>query len=69
MTNLNEAANMDWNDDMVCSNKTVGGGRTVNWAASVIQHVRDFLNVDLDEWVTTEGEDEVYFPTGGCCGF
>ncbi len=69
MTCLNEVANMDWNGDLVSSNKTVEGTGIVNRLASVIQRIRDILDVDLDEWVKTEGEDEDYYPTGGCCGF
>ncbi len=68
MTNLIELANLDWNGDTASSNGAVGGGGIVNWLNSVIQRIRDILVVDLEKW-EMEGEDEVYLPTGGCCGF
>ncbi len=69
MTSLNEVANMELNADRVFPNRATVGSGTFNWLTSAVQRVRDILDVDLDEWVTTGGEDEVYFPTGGCCGF
>ncbi len=68
MTILIEAANLDWNGDTVSPNGAVGGSGIVNWLTGVIQRIRDFLDVDLEKW-EMEGEDEVYLPTGGCCGF
>ena len=69
MTTLNEVANMELSGDRVFPNRAVVGSGIVNWLTSIIQRIRDILDVDLEKWVTTEGEDEVYFPTGGCCGF
>ena len=68
MTTLNEIANLDWKVDMVCPEIADAGSGIVNWLTSVIQRIRDILDVDLEKW-EMEGEDEVYLPTGGCCGF
>ncbi len=68
MTNLAEAANLVWKVDMVSPEIADAGSGIVNWLTSVIQRIRDILDVDLEKW-EMEGEDEVYFPTGGCCGF
>ena len=68
MTILIEVTNLDLNGDMVSPNGAVGGNGIVNWLTSVIQRIRDILNVDLEKW-EMEGEEEFYFPTGGCCGF
>ncbi len=67
MTNLNEVANLDWNGDMVTPNGAVVGSGIGNWLTTVIHRIWDILDVDWDKWVTREGEDGEYFPTGGCC--
>ena len=69
MTNSNEVANLDFNGDMVSTNGAIVGSVIVNWLTSVVQRIQDLLDVDLEKWATTEVEDEMYFPTGGCCGF
>ncbi len=68
MTTLNVVANMELNGDRVSLNGAVVGSGIFSWLTSAIQRVRDILDVDLEEWVE-EGEDEIYFPTGGCCSF
>ena len=69
MTSLNEVANMGLNADRVFLNRTAVGSGIFRWLTSAVQRVRDILDVDLDKWVTTGGEDEAYFSIGGCCGF
>ena len=69
MTSLNEVANMELNAERVFPNRAAVGSGIFSWLNSAVQRVRDILDVDLDEWVTTGGEDEAYFSTGGCCGF
>ncbi len=68
MTILIEVANLDWNGDTVSPNGALECSGIVNWLTSVIQRLRDILEVDLEKW-EMEGEGEVYLPTGGCCGF
>ncbi len=68
MTILNEIANMELNGDQVSLNGAVVGSGIFNWLTSAIQRIRDILDIDLEKW-EMEGEDEVYLPTGGCCGF
>ena len=70
MTNLNEAANMDWNGDMVSPNRAVVGSGIATWLTSVIHRIWDILDVDLDKLDKLdkmEGEDGDYYPYGGCC--
>lgn len=64
MTNLNEAANMDWNGGMASPNRAVLGSGIATWLSSVIHRISDILNVDVDKM---EGEDGDYYPTGGSC--
>ena len=69
MTDLNEAANLDRNGDLFSPSRAVLGSGIVNWLTRVIHRIWDALDVDWDQWVTFEGDDGDYFPTGGCCGF
>ncbi len=69
MTNLNDVANLDWKVDMVSPEIADAGSGIVNWLTRVIHRIWDSLDVDWDKVVPMEGEDEDYFPTGGCCGF
>ncbi len=68
MTTLNEIANMDWKVDMVSPEIANAGSGILNRLTNVIHRIWDLLDVDLEKW-EMEGEDEDYFPTGGCCGF
>ena len=69
MTNLNEVSNMDWKVDMVSPEIDDAGSGILNRLTNVTHRIWDLLDVDWDQWSTFEGEDEDYFPTGGCCGF
>ena len=57
---------------MVSPDTADAGSGIVNWLTRVIHLIWDSLDVDWDKVVPVvpmEGEDEDYFPTGGCCGF
>ncbi len=69
MTNLIEAANLDWKVDMVSPDIADAGRGIVNWLTRVSHRIWEALDVDWEQWVPTQGEEEDYFPTGGCCGF